>query len=381
MSDQPCDHGHDQPWPMAIREGAPVCMCCGWPLGTPRPFCDDCDSFATGKRFLDAILAQTNDRRPLSATGEDRQAMSDTMRQPAPTPGGDDAARPREVGELVREVWVAWSREQADVAEHPSWTVPWNQLSDRDREVDRRIEAAIRAESADALREVTEERDKLRTALGVVALVKTVATARLVARDALSSDPYRHAASRPVPAARSCSVCGGEWQEDAAVSPDGGYCGACEDAGRSYGTPAPAAADDEIPPLGEPDYSVLCVRCGQPSAIRDGQHHPPPGGAYHEQCNRCLDHRFVMPRVSGHPSVAEPRGAMGLTEVEFVSAWAERLAETPPPPALGTRSKCEVCKTSISYQQYGWTHDTPAMGEWSVTAHHAATPSTEEEGR
>lgn len=47
------------------------------------------------------------------------------------------------LGRLVREVWVEWAREQPDVAEHPSWLVPWEQLPERDREVDRRIEAAI----------------------------------------------------------------------------------------------------------------------------------------------------------------------------------------------------------------------------------------------
>jgi hypothetical protein len=50
---------------------------------------------------------------------------------------------PFEVGKLVREVWIAWAREQPDVSEHPSWLVPWAELPERDREVDRRIEAAI----------------------------------------------------------------------------------------------------------------------------------------------------------------------------------------------------------------------------------------------
>lgn len=55
---------------------------------------------------------------------------------------GREAAR--EPGELVRDVWVAWAREQPDVADHASWTVAWEALSARDREVDARIEATIR---------------------------------------------------------------------------------------------------------------------------------------------------------------------------------------------------------------------------------------------
>lgn len=47
------------------------------------------------------------------------------------------------LGRLVRETWVAWARKQPDVADHPSWLVGWDDLPERDREVDRRIGQAV----------------------------------------------------------------------------------------------------------------------------------------------------------------------------------------------------------------------------------------------
>ena len=41
------------------------------------------------------------------------------------------------LGRLVREVWIAWAREQPNPK--PSWLVPWDALAEPDREVDRRI--------------------------------------------------------------------------------------------------------------------------------------------------------------------------------------------------------------------------------------------------
>ena len=45
------------------------------------------------------------------------------------------------LGRRVREVWIAWAREQP--APKPSWLVPWEQMTEPDKEVDRRIGAAI----------------------------------------------------------------------------------------------------------------------------------------------------------------------------------------------------------------------------------------------
>ena len=46
-------------------------------------------------------------------------------------------------GRIVRAIWVDWALEQPDVADHPSWTLPWDKLADRDREVDMRIGSAV----------------------------------------------------------------------------------------------------------------------------------------------------------------------------------------------------------------------------------------------
>jgi hypothetical protein len=45
------------------------------------------------------------------------------------------------LGRRVREVWVAWAKEQA--SPKPSWLVPWEGLSELDKEVDRRIGAEL----------------------------------------------------------------------------------------------------------------------------------------------------------------------------------------------------------------------------------------------
>lgn len=41
------------------------------------------------------------------------------------------------LGREVREVWIAWAREQPDPK--PSWLAPWEELTEAEREVDRRI--------------------------------------------------------------------------------------------------------------------------------------------------------------------------------------------------------------------------------------------------
>jgi hypothetical protein len=44
-----------------------------------------------------------------------------------------------DLGRMVREEWIAWATEQADIAEHPHWLTSWDELPERDKEVDRRI--------------------------------------------------------------------------------------------------------------------------------------------------------------------------------------------------------------------------------------------------
>jgi len=45
------------------------------------------------------------------------------------------------LGRIVREAWVAWASEQPEPK--PSWLVPWDELSESDKEADRRIGEAV----------------------------------------------------------------------------------------------------------------------------------------------------------------------------------------------------------------------------------------------
>jgi hypothetical protein len=54
-----------------------------------------------------------------------------------------DAEKRTQLGRMVRDVWIRWSLDQPDVEDHPSWLVPWDELSERDREVDMRIGESI----------------------------------------------------------------------------------------------------------------------------------------------------------------------------------------------------------------------------------------------
>lgn len=46
------------------------------------------------------------------------------------------------LGRLVRETWIAWVQEQPEPKS--SWLLPWEELAEPDREVDRRIGEAVR---------------------------------------------------------------------------------------------------------------------------------------------------------------------------------------------------------------------------------------------
>ncbi len=47
------------------------------------------------------------------------------------------AEKREELGRIVREVWVKWAKEQSNPKE--SWLKPWEELTEPDKEVDRRI--------------------------------------------------------------------------------------------------------------------------------------------------------------------------------------------------------------------------------------------------
>lgn len=61
---------------------------------------------------------------------------------PPPAEDGDDWGSHRDIlGRRVREVWVAWAKRQP--APKPSWLVPYDDLSEADKEADRCIGAAL----------------------------------------------------------------------------------------------------------------------------------------------------------------------------------------------------------------------------------------------
>lgn len=61
--------------------------------------------------------------------------------------GGDVRHPDRErLGRIVREVWIAWAKEQPNPK--ASWLVPWEGLSEPDKEVDRRIGDRLFSEGA-----------------------------------------------------------------------------------------------------------------------------------------------------------------------------------------------------------------------------------------
>lgn len=55
-----------------------------------------------------------------------------------PSQGGEVASQDREsLGRIVRTVWIEWAREQPNPK--PTWLQPWEELTEPEREVDRRI--------------------------------------------------------------------------------------------------------------------------------------------------------------------------------------------------------------------------------------------------
>lgn len=60
------------------------------------------------------------------------------------------------LGRLVREEWVAWAKSQP--SPKPSWLLPWEDLSEADREVDRRIGERLFDLGLDCARAMCEQR-------------------------------------------------------------------------------------------------------------------------------------------------------------------------------------------------------------------------------
>lgn len=66
------------------------------------------------------------------------------------------------LGKVVRQVWIEWANEQPNAK--PSWLLPWEELSEPEREVDRRIGETIASLISEpmetALATLTRERDE-----------------------------------------------------------------------------------------------------------------------------------------------------------------------------------------------------------------------------
>jgi hypothetical protein len=69
-----------------------------------------------------------------------------------------------QLGRIVRETWVAWAREQP--APKPSWLVPWDDLAEPDREVDRRIGEAVLSAAEAEVKRLTKMLDVCASAHG-----------------------------------------------------------------------------------------------------------------------------------------------------------------------------------------------------------------------
>lgn len=75
---------------------------------------------------------------------EEALALLDQSRGRALVNRMADAIKDREaLGRLVREEWIAWAKEQP--SSKASWLVPWEGLSEPDKEVDRRIGVRLAA--------------------------------------------------------------------------------------------------------------------------------------------------------------------------------------------------------------------------------------------
>jgi hypothetical protein len=78
-----------------------------------------------------------------------------------------EAVMREELGQLVRETWVAWASEQP--RPKPSWLVPWEELAEPDREVDRRIGWALFREGFQAGRAAARgQQARVRAAGGLI---------------------------------------------------------------------------------------------------------------------------------------------------------------------------------------------------------------------
>ena len=86
----------------------------------------------------------------------------------------EDDRRRDGLGRIVREVWIAWAKEQP--APKPSWLVPYDQLNEPDKEVDRRIGERLAREGAKEVQKGLRAcaKDRLELIEGVVQALSMV---------------------------------------------------------------------------------------------------------------------------------------------------------------------------------------------------------------
>lgn len=66
-----------------------------------------------------------------------------------------DAEYREELGKAVREIWIKWAREQPNPKE--AWLLPWDELTEPEKEIDRRIGAQISTGTAMANLSIAEK--------------------------------------------------------------------------------------------------------------------------------------------------------------------------------------------------------------------------------
>lgn len=121
-----------------------------WLLGDdPAPLAPS-EAF-THEKGLDAgVFDEAPQPRARIIAHEGGQPIVLATMPPKPDPASEAFASERErFGRIVRDEWVMWAREQPNPK--PSWLVPWEGLSEPDREVDRRIGERLAREGASLL--------------------------------------------------------------------------------------------------------------------------------------------------------------------------------------------------------------------------------------
>ncbi len=105
------------------------------PIGNPIP-----SSRTAHRKLTDALLAFGETLRSMPEPSYVATSLPAGLRPPPRRPVISSDARDN-LGRVVREAWVNWAKTQTYCKD--SWLVPWNDLSENDREADRQIGEAV----------------------------------------------------------------------------------------------------------------------------------------------------------------------------------------------------------------------------------------------